>query len=84
MRFFVIQDDKYIYAVGKGIMGEEINEGRYFLVLDALSTKPQETETIGYHLKTDLTWEPYEIEPIPEPTEIDDSEALNIILGGAS
>ena len=38
----------------------------------------------GYRLKTDLTWEAYDLPPEPEPSDADelsDAEALNVILG---
>ena len=38
----------------------------------------------GYRLKTDLTWEEYDLPPEPEPSdedELSDAEALNIIMG---
>ena len=41
----------------------------------------------GYRLKTDLTWEEYDLPPVPEPSdddEISTDEALNILLGGAT
>ena len=44
-------------------------------------------ESKGYRLKTDLTWEEYDLPPVPEPSdddEISTDEALNILLGGAT
>lgn len=41
----------------------------------------------GYRLKTDLTWEAYDLPPEPEPSdedELSDTQALNILLGGAT
>lgn len=38
----------------------------------------------GYRLKTDLTWEAYDLPPEPEPSdedELSDAEALNVIMG---
>lgn len=38
-------------------------------------------------LKTDLTWEAYDLPPEPEPSdedELSDTQALNILLGGAT
>jgi hypothetical protein len=84
MRFYKIIEADYILSIGTGNGGSEITESEYNDILSAIRNKPKATATTDYNLKTDLTWEPYEIEPIPEPTEIDDSEELNIILGGAS
>lgn len=74
----------YIICVGDGAGGTEISEERYNDIISAFNSKPQSTETTGYRLKADLTWEAYEIpEPEPEP-EPDAEEILSILLGGAS
>lgn len=80
MDYFKTTNGNYILSVGTGAGGEEITETEYNEIMSAIQNKPQATETTDYQLKTDLTWEPYEIEPIEEP-DIDDAEALNIILG---
>lgn len=82
MRFYKMINDGYVTSIGTGAGGEEITETEYNEIMSAIQNKPQATETTDYQLKTDLTWEAYEIEPIEEP-DIDDTEALNIILGGA-
>lgn len=83
MRYFKLVNEGYILFIGKGSYGEEITESEYNEILSVIQNHPQETETTAYRLKDDLTWEPYEIEPIPESDEVDDSEALEILLGGA-
>ena len=82
-RYFEINDGTYIlsYGIG-GHGGTEITEERYNAILSAVASMPQDTETMSHRLKVDLTYEPIEIEPIEE--DLTDSEALNIILGGAS
>lgn len=84
MRYFKLVNDGYILFIGKGNCGTEITESEYNEIMSVIQNHPQETETIAYRLKDDLTWEPYEMEPIPESDEVDDSEALEILLGGAS
>lgn len=81
----IIQNN-YIVAVGIGDSGVDITEQEYNEILTVIHNRPVETETTGYHLKTDLTWESYEKEPQPDPSEeeLDDSEALEILLGGTS
>lgn len=72
----------YIVSIGIGNGGTEITEAEYGEIKNVLANKPEATETTDYLLKSDLTWEPVEIEPVADP-DIDDYEALNIILGGA-
>lgn len=81
MDYFKTTNGNYILSVGTGAGGEEITETEYNEIMSAIQNKPQATETTDYQLKTDLTWEPYEIEPIEEP-DIEDAEALDILLGG--
>lgn len=80
MVYFKTTNGNYILSVGTGAGGTEITESEYNEIMSAIQNKPQATETTDYQLKTDLTWEAYEIEPIDEP-DIDDADALNIILG---
>lgn len=62
--------------------GEEISEEKYEEIIEIIRNKPPKTATTDYRLREDLTWEEFEIEqPEPDP-ELDDSEALSIILGG--
>ena len=85
MRYYKLLDNGYITSVGTGGRGgEEITESEYNEIREVISSKPTATETMDYRLREDLTWEPYEVEP-PEPAEdeLDDAEALEIILGGA-
>lgn len=84
--YFKKVDDGYIKEIGTSdfISGslEEITVSEYDEILTLIQNKPAETDTLKYRLKTDLTWEEYEVEP-PEPSEdVDDSEALEILLGG--
>lgn len=85
MKFYKYINNGYILAVGTGGMGDEITEAEYEEIMDVIANRPQETAEIGYRLKTDLTWESYEKEPQPDPSEeeVPDSEALEILLGGA-
>lgn len=84
MRYYKLIDNGYILSIGTGYGGTEITESEYNEILSVIRNRPQETAEIGYRLKTDLTWESYEKEPEPEPTEIDETEAFNILIGGAA
>lgn len=85
MRYYKLVDGGYILgvAIGTGAGGTEITSTEYDEIMTVIHNKPQATATTDYRLKTDLTWEEYEVEPDPPSDEIDDSEALEILLGGA-
>ncbi len=77
--------NNYIIAIGTGPGGTEITEAEYNEILSIIQNRPQ-TEGKGYRLKTDLTWEEYDLPPEPELSdddEISTDEALDILLGGA-
>ena len=86
MRHFKILSDGYIYAIGTGPGGIEITEAEYNEIMAIIQNRPI-AEGKGYRLKADLTWEEYDLPPVPEPSdddEISTDEALNILLGGAT
>lgn len=83
MRYYKLIESGYITGIGTGGGGEEITEAEYTAILTAIRDMPPETDTVGYKLKTDLTWEQYTKEPEPEddtayPEDI--AEALEGIL----
>lgn len=81
MRYYKQINENYIDSIGTGNGGVEITESEYNEILSIIQDKPPRTENTDYRLKTDLTWEEYEVEPLSQ--DLDDTEALNIILGGA-
>lgn len=75
-----------LVAIGTGPGGTEITEAEYNNILTIIRNRPR-AEGKGYRLKTDLTWEEYDLPPAPEPSdedEISNDEALDILLGGAT
>ena len=73
----------YIYAIGTGNGGVEITEDEYNAIMDVIRNCPA-AEGKCHRLKTDLTWEEYDLPPEPEPSdedELSDAEALNVIMG---
>ena len=75
----------YIACVAVGDFGEEITEEEYNSILDVIHSIPLAPDGYEYKLRADtLAWELHELPPVP-PVEddIDDSEALEILLGGA-
>ena len=85
-RYYKQTDSMYILTVGVGAGGTEISADEYSEILSVIQNHPT-AEGKGYRLKTDLTWEEYDLPPVPEPSdddEISTDEALNILLGGAT
>lgn len=68
VRHFKQLSDNYITAIGTGYGGEEITEAEYNTILAAIQSRPTAAGK-GYRLKTDLTWEEYDLPPQPEPEE---------------
>lgn len=84
MRKYKCIDKGFLTCIGYGTAGEEITEAEYAEILSVIRNKPAATETTDYRLREDLTWEAYEIEPPDPDPDVDDAEALNILLGGAT
>lgn len=85
-RYYKQTDGMYILTVGVGVGGIEISVDEYREILSVIQNRPT-AEGKGYRLKADLTWEEYDLPPVPEPSdddEISTDEALNILLGGAT
>lgn len=83
--YYKIEQSGYIQTIGEASAAGDcvITEAEYNEILAVIRAKPADTETIGYRLKTDLTWEEYPIDP-PDPDEdIEDAELLDILMGGA-
>lgn len=84
MRHYKAIEGGYILAIGTGGGYEEITAAEYDEIMAVIQDKPAATDTTDYRLKTDLTWEAYQIEPPDPDPELDEAEALAIILGGAT
>ena len=67
VRHFKQLSDNYITAIGTGYGGEEITEAEYNTILAAIQSRPTAAGK-GYRLKTDISWEEYDLPPQPEPT----------------
>ena len=86
MRYYKQIQDNYILAIGTGYGNDEISAQEANEIMSIIRSCPNEKGK-GYRLKTDLTWEEYDLPPVPEPSdddEISTDEALNILLGGAT
>lgn len=71
MRYYKTLDNGYIIAIGIGNGGTEITEQEYAEILAVIRSKPTARDGYDYRLKTDLTWEEYELPPMPEPSDED-------------
>lgn len=78
--FAKLIENGYITAFGTGIEGEEITEAEYNEIMSVFQNRPH-SEGKGYRLKTDLTWEEYDLPEPSEDEEISDAEAYSIIMG---
>lgn len=86
MSYFIVTDGGYIVGIGSTrnnvrtpISAEEAEEIR-----SVLAHKPTPPDGYDYRLKTDLTWELYELPAADEDPELTAEEALSIIVGGAT
>ena len=71
-------------SIGTGAGNTEITEEEYNSILSLIQSRPQ-ADVKGYRLKTDLTWEEYDLPAPPEPSdndELSETETLSILLGG--
>ena len=84
MRYYKQIKDNYIASIGTGYDGEEISEQDYNEIMSVIQSCPNENGK-GYFLRTDLTWEEYDLPPVvlSDDDELFASEALDILLGGA-
>lgn len=85
MRYNKQTFNNYILAIGTGYGGTEITEAEYNDIMAIIQSCPA-AEGKGYRLKTDLTWEEYDLPPEPEPSdddELSNEEAFNILIGGS-
>lgn len=86
MRYYEQISGVYILAVGIGAGNTEITETKYNEIMSIIQNRPNAIGK-GYHLKTDLMWEEYDLPSDPEPSDEDElsaDEALAILLGGAT
>ena len=86
VRYYKQTSDNYIIAIGTGAGGTEVTKVEYDEIMAIIQNRPA-AEGKGYRLKSDLTWEAYDLPPEPEPSdedELSDAEALSILLGGAT
>ena len=91
MFYFMIKDkNNYIKSYGEATAVHEefdvIDADQFGAIQTAIDNKPQDApDGYQYRLRADtLEWELAELPAEPEPSEdVDDSEALDIILGGA-
>lgn len=82
-RYYKNFDGGYISAIGTGVGGEEITKEEYENILSVIRNRPTPEAGYDYRLKTDLTWELVALPPEEDDPELSDTEALDIILGGA-
>lgn len=82
--FYKQIQNNYIAAIGTGCGGEEISEQEYNEIMSVIRSCPNE-DGKGYRLRTDLTWEEYDLPPVvlSDDDELSTDEEMDILLGGA-
>lgn len=75
-------ENGYIVSIVSGTSNGNISEEEYNTILNVIRNKPTAQKGYDYKLKEDLTWELYELPPVPIDDEISAEEALDIITGG--
>lgn len=81
--FYKLVFDGYIIAIGEGNGGIEITESEYNTIMEVIRNRPS-AEGKGYRLRTDLTWEEYDLPPVPpieDEITLDDALAMLRELG---
>lgn len=63
--------------------GVKITDAEAEMIMGKASNRPTAPSGFAYHLKEDLSWELYELPPVPEDDELTAEEALEIITGGS-
>ena len=84
MRYYKIVSGGYLVVVGTNIGGEEITTEEYQTTLDIIRSRPTPPAGFDYRLKTDLTWEQYELPAADPDPDLTAEEALEILTGGAA
>ena len=84
MRYYKQISDNYILSIGTGYDGVEIPEQEYNEIMSVIQSCPNE-DGKGYRLRTDLTWEEYDLPPVvlSDDDELSTDEVMDILLGGA-
>lgn len=82
--YFKSIDNGYIIAVTTNYGQTPITAEEYNAILATIHNKPMPPVGYDYNLRADtLEWELVELPPAPEPSdEIDDGEAMTILMGG--
>ena len=66
MRYYKQIGNGYLISIGTGNGHEEITAEEYGNILTIIKSRPTAEAGYGYRLKTDLTWELYELPPVEE------------------
>ena len=66
MRYYKVIEDGCVLSIGTGAGGAEIPKEEYESILSVIRNRPVVETGFAYRLKTDLTWELYELPPVEE------------------
>ena len=84
MNHFIVKDGDYIVGIGttENFVRNPVSEDEAATIRDTLTRKPTPPVGFGYRLKTDQTWELYELPTEDPDPDLTAEEALSIIMGG--
>ena len=84
MNYFIVKDGAYVVGIGitENNVRNPISRDDADKIRNTLIGKPNPPEGFDYRLKTDLTWELYELPPEDPDPYLTAEEALDTILGG--
>ena len=67
--YYKVEKNGYIIAAGTGTHEKQISKFEYDGIKRVVENKPTAPEGYDYKLRTDLTWELYELPPAPPEPE---------------
>ena len=78
MAYKKVISDGFVVAIGTNIIGEDITESEYQMLLSVIRNKPAASDYHDHKLRADtLEWELVELPPMPEPEPGAEDNATN-------
>ena len=87
MKYYKTVVDGFIVSISTGGGQTEVSEEEYNALMAVIMSAPPDPDGFAYMLRNEtLEWELVELPPVPPDPDpdLDDSESLEILLGGAT